>query len=171
LVSGVARVTRGGLPTRWACYPGQVVNPLCKRYAVFSTTAGGPWVSGSVAVLFFKGLFIFSLTVLYAIADVKVSDLEGGPPFFQRESLYPVVLVGADPGWVSTGLSPGEAFRSRKHNPPGPARSPKGSLTTTSLVSVDWSGGTKMFQFPRWCTQNGVTPHRVVRVCTNGRPG
>jgi len=50
-----------------ARWPVQVVNPLCKRYAG-TPLLGDLRVAGSFSVLFFKGLFIFSLTVLYAVA-------------------------------------------------------------------------------------------------------
>ena len=132
-VSGVTRVTRVGYLRRRACYPGEVVNPLCKRYAVPPLLRVG-WVWGSFS-LPCGGSFHLSLTVLFASVEVARPAWKVVLPFSGGGAL----LVWDPPGGPTWAVTWGALRSRRSSGPPGGVRPPPRSLTTTGGVSVDWS--------------------------------
>jgi len=136
LVSGVNRTTWVGLPARFRLLTGLTCQSIMQKVRGRLDHCSGRRVAGSLSALLFKVLCIFSLTVLFAIAHPGYLNLEGGPPLFERKSLYSALLAWVNPPDAPTGLSPGWAPLSRGvKTPTGPLIS--FSLTTTHEVSVD----------------------------------
>jgi len=138
-----------------ARWPVQVVNPLCKRYAE-TPLLGDLRVAGSFSVLFFKGLFIFSLTVLYAVARTgTVPTWKAVLPGSDGKACTPSYSVtggGGDYAGVGFHHRRGRPVRNGYSGITHPRKLRRRSLTTTDRLSVDWGwhGLVRCFSLPGW---------------------
>jgi len=104
---------------------------------------------------FLQGSFhLFPRGTLHCRSPRNGSNLEGGPPGFQRKSLYFVVLGDPTRPGGPRGLSPpaGPFGPERLGRPAGSDELRRRSLTTTGRLSVDWDwlGLVRCFSLPGW---------------------